>query len=122
MLTAIGAILTAWGLFCLFWLFFGTMLMPTGDDDTLFIHILATGDGGDIEQTIYALGWLRRSGLLSGTVCIVDGGLSPKGVAHVEYLCSKCFDTIRFLHTEGGEHHAETTQPRTEYSPAGGRP
>lgn len=97
MLTAISAVLTAWGLACLLWLAFGSLLMPVGRTRLLEIHLPAQGDGADLEQTIYGLHWLQTAGLLEGTLCIVDRGLTPKGRAEVEYLCSKRFANVKFL-------------------------
>lgn len=41
--------------------------------------VSAQGDGGDLQQKIYALMWLRGLGLLSCPIYLVDQGLTPQG-------------------------------------------
>lgn len=91
------AIFAALGLIALLWTAYGAMLMPVGRVETLELRLIASGDGTDVEQMIRGLCWLKRAGLLRGKVVILDRGLTPKGRADVEYLCSKCFVGVKIV-------------------------
>lgn len=81
--TAVG-LLAAFGLLALCWLLLGRLLLPVPLD--LTVSLTGYGDGEGLEQGVRALHWLRRTGLWRGDIRIVDGGLSPRGLAVARQL------------------------------------
>ena len=81
--TALG-LLAAFGLLALCWLLLGRLLLPVPLD--LTVSLTGYGDGEGLEQGVRALHWLRRTGLWRGDIRIVDGGLSPRGLAVARQL------------------------------------
>lgn len=75
------------GLALMGWIFFGKLLTPTPRGVHIFIH--SQGDGEALEQSIRSLIWLRSMGLLTCPIFIVDGGLSPQGLALAQRLCDR---------------------------------
>jgi len=72
------AVLAVFGLACVVWLAYGWLLTP-GNCPVQAV-VTAAGSGEGLEQTVRGLLWLRRSGLLQGTVTIRDGGLTRDGL------------------------------------------
>lgn len=81
--TVLG-LLAAFGLLTLCWLLLGRLLLPVPLD--LTVSLTGHGDGEGLEQGVRALHWLRRTGLWRGDIRIVDGGLSPRGLAVARQL------------------------------------
>lgn len=81
--TVLG-LLAAFGLLALCWLLLGRLLLPVPLD--LTVSLTGHGDGEGLEQGVRALHWLRRTGLWRGDIRIVDGGLSPRGLAVARQL------------------------------------
>lgn len=77
-MTALG-LLAAMGLLALCWLALGRLLLPI--PLSLTVSLTGNGDGKGLEQGVKALHWLRRTGLWRGEIHIVDGGMSPQGLA-----------------------------------------
>jgi len=50
------------------------------------VLVQGEGDGGNLEQTIRGLIWLRSLGLFSCPIEIVDRGLTPQGAAIADRL------------------------------------
>lgn len=72
-------LLAGFGLACLLWLGLGRLLLPVRPPVRVVLN--ARGDGGELEQAVRALLWLRQSGLWRGTVILRDEGLDPQGLA-----------------------------------------
>lgn len=72
-------LLAAFGVLALCWLLLGRLLLPV--PLPIAITLVGDGDGEGLEQGVKALHWLRRAGLWRGEICIVDGGMSPQGLA-----------------------------------------
>lgn len=85
-LEVILSLLAVAGLLSLSWLLLGQILTPAGNRETLSL-IPGKGDGEDLEQSVRGLLWLRGGGLLTGSIVIVDCGLSPTGRAIAAALC-----------------------------------
>ena len=68
------ALLAVVGLLSLGWLLFGKILTPVGGGRVCAV-VPGEGDGGDLEQAVTGLLWLRGGGLMRGTVVIADCGL-----------------------------------------------
>lgn len=81
--TVLG-LLAAFGLLALCWLLLGRLLLPVPLN--LTVSLTGHGDGEGLEQGVRALHWLRRTGLWRGDIRIVDGGLSPRGLAVARQL------------------------------------
>ena len=81
--TVLG-LLAAFGLLALCWLLLGRLLLPIPLN--LTVSLTGHGDGEGLEQGVRALHWLRRTGLWRGDIRIVDGGLSPRGLAVARQL------------------------------------
>ena len=81
--TVLG-LLAAFGLLTLCWLLLGRLLLPVPLN--LTVSLTGHGDGEGLEQGVRALHWLRRTGLWRGDIRIVDGGLSPRGLAVARQL------------------------------------
>ena len=79
--TVLG-LLAAFGLLTLCWLLLGRLLLPV----PLNLTVSLTGHGDGVR----ALHWLRRTGLWRGDIRIVDGGLSPRGLAVARRLVEDC--------------------------------
>ncbi len=73
------SLLAAFGLVCLIWLGLGWLLLPLRCPVRVILE--ARGNGEGLEQGVRALLWLRRTGLLRGTVVIRDSGLDDQGLA-----------------------------------------
>ena len=80
------SLLAVAGLLSLSWLLLGRVLTPAGNGETVSL-VPGTGDGEALEQSVRGLLWLRGGGLLSGSVVIVDCGLTPNGRAVAAALC-----------------------------------
>lgn len=74
------ALLAVVGLLSLGWLLFGKILTPVGGG-RVWAVVPGEGDGGDLEQAVAGLLWLRGGGLMQGTVVIADCGLNAVGRA-----------------------------------------
>lgn len=74
------ALLAVVGLLSLGWLLFGKILTPVGGG-RVWTVVPGEGDGGDLEQAVTGLLWLRGGGLMQGTVVIADCGLNAAGRA-----------------------------------------
>ena len=85
-LEVILSLLAVVGLLSLSWLLLGHILTPAGNGETVSL-VPGQGDGEDLEQAVRGLLWLRGGGLLTGSVVIVDCGLSPEGRALAAALC-----------------------------------
>lgn len=85
-LEVILSLLAVVGLLSLSWLLLGHILTPAGNGETVSL-VPGQGDGEDLEQAVRGLLWLRGGGLLTGSVVIVDCGLSPEGRAIAAALC-----------------------------------
>ena len=79
------ALLAVVGLLSLGWLLFGKILTPVGGGRVCAV-VPGEGDGGDLEQAVTGLLWLRGGGLMRGTVVIADCGLNAAGKAVVAAL------------------------------------
>lgn len=73
----LGLLLAAFGLVCLVWLAYGALLLPGVRPVETAVE--AAGDGEGLEQTVKALLWLRRAGLLWGEIVLEDRGLTERG-------------------------------------------
>lgn len=85
--TVLG-LLAAFGLLALCWLLLGRLLLPVPLD--LTVSLTGHGDGEGLEHGVRALHWLRRTGLWRGDIRILDGGLSPRGLAVARRLVEDC--------------------------------
>ena len=81
LLQGILALLSALGLLGLGWLLLGRLLTPGLGDGPVYTVTPASGTGDGLEHTVKGLLWLRKNGLLQGTIVIADGGLDPAGKA-----------------------------------------
>lgn len=77
-MTQIFAVMAVFGMACLVWLAWGWLLLP--GRCPIRAQVLADGGGEGLEQTLRALRWLRRSGLLRCEVVIRDNGLDRAGL------------------------------------------
>lgn len=77
-MTQIFAVMAVFGMACLVWLALGWLLLP--GPCPVQTQVLAEGGGEGLEQTLRALRWLRRSGLLRCEVVIRDSGLDRAGL------------------------------------------
>lgn len=84
-LEVILSLLSVVGLLSLGWLLFGHILTPAGGESLSLVP--GAGDGQSLEQSVRSLVWLRGGGLLTGSVVIVDCGLTPTGRAIAAALC-----------------------------------
>ena len=80
--------MAAFGLLALSWLLLWRLLLPIPLN--LTVSRSGHGDGEGLEQGVRALHWLRRTGLWQGDIRIVDGGLSPRGLAVARRLVEDC--------------------------------
>ncbi|BDF68463.1 hypothetical protein AAEU42_06670 [Pseudoflavonifractor phocaeensis] len=74
------SLLAVMGLLSLGWILFGHILTPAGGGRACCV-VPGTGDGGDLEQAVTGVLWLRGGGLIKGTVVIADCGLNAAGKA-----------------------------------------
>lgn len=81
-------LLAALGLLGLCWLLLGRLLLPI--PLALTVSLTGYGDGVGLEQGVKALHWLRRTGLWRGEILILDGGMSPQGLAVARRLVEDC--------------------------------
>ena len=86
-MTGVG-LLAALGLLCLCWLGLGRLLLPI--PLALTVSVTGVGEGERGEQGVKALHWLRRTGLWRGEILILDGGMSPQGLAVARRLVEDC--------------------------------
>lgn len=97
------SLLAAFGLVCLGWLSFGTMVLPVGRGDvSTRMVVTARGRGEGLEQTISALCWLRRSGFWRGKILVEDGGLDGEGLALAEKLAERT--EVELMKREGSHN------------------
>ena len=82
------ALLAVWGLVSLGWLVLGRLVMPQEPGEWLSV-LAAQGDGETLEQSVRGLIWLRCAGVATGTIVILDRGLSPEGKRLAQALCQK---------------------------------
>lgn len=99
MLTAILevalALLAAVGLMSVGWFLFGRWLLPMGTDRAGTLAVVnARGDGGELEQIIHSLLWLRRCDLWRGQVVVVDRGLDEEGRKLARLLCANSDELV----------------------------
>ena len=66
----------------------GRLLLPI--PLALTVSVTGVGDGERLEQGVKALHWLRRTGLWRGEILILDGGMSPQGLAVARRLVEDC--------------------------------
>ncbi len=85
-LEVILSLLAVVGLLTLAWLFFGHTLSPAGGEKACVL-VPGQGDGGELEQSVIGLLWLRDGGMMTGRVVIVDCGLNDSGKAVAATLC-----------------------------------
>lgn len=85
-LEVILSLLAVVGLLSLSWLLLGHILTPAGNGETVSL-VAGKGDGETLEQSVRGLLWLRGGGLLTGSVVIVDCGLTSTGRAVAAALC-----------------------------------
>lgn len=84
------ALLAAFGLVCLGWLAFGTMVLPVGSGKVSARAVVTVeGRGDGLEQTVSALLWMRRSGLWQGRIFIETGGLDGEGLVLAKKLAEQ---------------------------------
>lgn len=74
-LTAVVALLAAFGLAGLIWLCLGRFLLPVGGMGPVQVW-LTPGPG--LEQDLKGLQWLAAAGLLDARVTVLDPGLLPQ--------------------------------------------
>lgn len=74
-LTALIALLAAFGLAALLWLCLGRLLLPVGGMEPVQVS-LTPGPG--LEQNLKGLQWLAAAGLLDARVTVWDPGLLPQ--------------------------------------------
>lgn len=82
------ALLAVWGMVSLGWLVLGRLVMPQEPEEWLSV-LPARGDGETLEQSVRGLIWLRCAGVATGTIVILDQGLSPEGERLAQALCRK---------------------------------
>lgn len=74
-MTAAIALLAAFGLAALLWLFLGHLLLPVGWRRPVRVQV---EPGPELEQTLRGLRWLNTAGLLEARVSVLDPGLLPE--------------------------------------------
>ena len=94
LLQGILALLSALGLLGLGWLLLGRLLTPGLGDGPVYTVTPASGTGDGLEHTVKGLLWLRKNGLLQGTIVIADGGLDPTGKAVAAALLADATDVV----------------------------
>lgn len=94
LLQGILALLSALGLLGLGWLLLGRLLTPGLGDGPVYTVTPASGTGDGLEHTVKGLLWLRKNGLLQGTIVIADGGLDPAGKAVAAALLADATDVV----------------------------
>lgn len=72
------SVLCVLGLAFLGWWLFGRLLRPIPGEG-LWAVVPAWGEGGQVEQAVRTLVWLRGMGLLDCPIIIADAGLSSQG-------------------------------------------
>ena len=80
-----GAVAAAMGLAALLWWQLGRLLRPLPAPGVKIL-VPGQGNGGQLEQTLRALYWLRGMGLLRGGIVIETEHLTPAGLALAEAL------------------------------------
>lgn len=80
-----GTAMAAAGLAVLLWWQLGRLLRPLPAPGVKIL-VPGQGDGGQLEQTLRALYWLRGMGLLRGGIVIETEHLTPAGLALAEEL------------------------------------
>ena len=80
-----GTAMAAVGLAVLLWWQAGRLLRPLPAPGVKIL-VPGQGDGGQLEQTLRALYWLRGMGLLRGGIVIETEHLTPAGLALAEEL------------------------------------
>lgn len=83
-----GTAMAAAGLAVLLWWQLGRLLRPLPAPGVKIL-VPAQGDGGQLEQTLRALYWLRGMGLLRGGIVIETEQLTPAGLALAEELARR---------------------------------
>ncbi|MGM9594338.1 MAG: hypothetical protein ACI3U8_08280 [Candidatus Onthomonas sp.] len=74
-LTAVVALLAAFGLAALLWLCLGRLLLPVGAMEPVQVSLMP---GPSLEQNLKGLQWLAAVGLLDARVTVIDPGLLPQ--------------------------------------------
>lgn len=79
-------LLAACGVALVLWCMVGWALFPCKGRRVILLY--AAGEGETLEQELRAQRWLRKSGLLCGRAIVVDCGLTTRGAARAQRLCS----------------------------------
>lgn len=82
------AILSVCGVILLLWCVTGCFLRPFGGKVLKMLYPVS-GDAQELEHAIRGILWLREVGLTSGSVYLLDVGLSETGGRIVQALCEK---------------------------------
>lgn len=115
--------LAAFGLVCLWWLIFGSAVLPAGAQESGFAVIPARGDGVALDQTVQGLLFLRRNDLYRGSIVILDDGLDDRGRAMARLLCANTAGLLLCSREELAkvickeyerDHHGTDPIPKTE--------
>lgn len=84
------ALFSSFGVICLGWLIFGKLVLPAGTEDLEVTAVVSPcGDGGDLEQVVSGLLWLRRMGLWRGRTVIRGERLNPAGLSVARKLAAR---------------------------------
>jgi hypothetical protein len=97
LITDIATVIIVCGTFLLLiWLIRGLVVTPVPVDENtkLFMVVAVSGDGGNFEQTIHSLEWLRSESRIPMELVVTDCGLDDEGrrlaaltVSGTEYIC-----------------------------------
>ena len=97
LITTIAAVTVICGAFLLIiWLLRCLIATPVPVDDNtrLFMVVAVSGDGGNFEQTIHSLEWLRSESRIPMELVVADCGLDSDGqrlaeltMSRREYIC-----------------------------------
>lgn len=77
------------GLLALIWLFFGHILAPGPEEQTLYAVIPIEGNATDLEHAVSHLLWLKGGKLARFHIILLDTGLSEAGKDRVSLLLSR---------------------------------
>ena len=72
----------------LFWVLYSKLLVPIRSTDEVQVQTTLTisGDASGLEAALDGFAWLRKNGVLTGQILLVDEGLSEEGQTLVELL------------------------------------
>lgn len=84
-LQVIVCALAAAGLLLIVWCAVGRLLLPVSRD-VVSVYVISGGEK-ELTQTVRAFEWLCQSGLMSGTLFVVDNGANETLRALAEGLC-----------------------------------